>query len=142
MLRCDAGGPNTARLRRVAGHLIVTQLQVGAAAPVVSAPVAAPLRLCLDSTGYFDDTTELARRLQRDGYLLLRGVLPRSDVLAVRRAGLDVAASFGWLDLERPLDDARLTRRRQPLTRSRPTSTCSPVSIAPRICTPCSTIHE
>ncbi|NDC64937.1 MAG: phytanoyl-CoA dioxygenase, partial [Planctomycetia bacterium] len=38
------------------------------------------MRPFLDSTEYLDDASELKRRLERDGYIFLRGLLPREDV--------------------------------------------------------------
>jgi hypothetical protein len=43
--------------------------------------VLGPLR---DSTDVSDDATELQRRMTDDGYLFLRGVVDRTDVLAAR----------------------------------------------------------
>lgn len=39
----------------------------------------------------------LAARLERDGYLWIKGLLPRADVLRVRRRFLEGAAAAGWL---------------------------------------------
>ncbi|RLU81110.1 hypothetical protein CTZ27_33250 [Streptomyces griseocarneus] len=51
----------------------------------------------LDSTRLLHSPTALATRLKRDGYLCLRGVLPSTDVDAVRRHVLAVADDAGWL---------------------------------------------
>ena len=64
------------------------------------------MRAFLDSTEHFDDAAELKRRLDRDGYIFIRGLLPRADVLDVRRKGLEVAAACGWLDPRHPIDTA------------------------------------
>lgn len=64
------------------------------------------MRPFLDSTEYLDDASELKRRLERDGYIFLRGLLPREEVLAIRRRGLEVAAECGWLDAGHPIEDA------------------------------------
>lgn len=51
----------------------------------------------VDSTALLDDGPSLARRLDEDGYLLLRGVLDRSAVADARREVLALARSEGWL---------------------------------------------
>ena len=56
----------------------------------------------LDSTDLIGDGPALAERLRRDGYLFLRGVLPREAVLEVRGRLLEKAAAGGWLDPARP----------------------------------------
>ena len=38
-----------------------------------------------DSTAFFDDAEELRRRLDEDGYVLIRGLIPRETVMASRR---------------------------------------------------------
>ena len=58
----------------------------------------------LDSTELMEDGPALARRLERDGYLFLRGLLPRDAVMEVRRRLLDKAAEGGWLDLAHPVE--------------------------------------
>ena len=60
----------------------------------------APFR---DSTAYRDDGAELRARLAQDGYLFLRGLLPRADVLTVRERLLAKAAAGGWLDPAHPV---------------------------------------
>ena len=59
----------------------------------------------LDSTDLVGDGPALAERLRRDGYLFLRGLLPRADVLAVHRRLLAKAVAGGWLDPARPVGD-------------------------------------
>ena len=49
-----------------------------------------------DSTAVMRDGKALAANLDRDGYLFLRGVLPRDEVVAVRRQLLDKAGRSGW----------------------------------------------
>ncbi len=55
-----------------------------------------------DSTALLDDGPGLAARLAEDGYLFLRGVLPREEVLAVRERLLALAEEGGWLAEETP----------------------------------------
>jgi hypothetical protein len=64
------------------------------------------MRPFLDSTEHLGDAATLKRRLDRDGYIFLRGLLPREDVLDVRRQGLEVAARSGWLDTSYPVEEA------------------------------------
>jgi Phytanoyl-CoA dioxygenase (PhyH) len=56
----------------------------------------------LDSTNVADDGPELGRRLERDGYLFVRGLLPRADVLDLQRQFLEHADRGGWLDRSYP----------------------------------------
>ena len=58
----------------------------------------------LDSTDLIGDGPALAGRLRRDGYLFLRGLLPRDAVLEVRRRLLEKAAAGGWLDPAHPVE--------------------------------------
>ena len=58
----------------------------------------------LDSTDLTGNGPALAERLGRDGYLFLRGLLPRGAVLEVRRRLLEKAATGGWLDPARPVE--------------------------------------
>jgi len=50
-----------------------------------------------ESTELLDRPEALRARLDADGYLLLRGLLPAEDVLGVRSAVLDVVNDQGWL---------------------------------------------
>ena len=59
----------------------------------------------LDSTELMEDGPALMARLERDGYLFLRGLLPRETVMEVRRRLLEKAAAGGWLDPARPVAD-------------------------------------
>ena len=43
----------------------------------------------LDSSSLLDDGEALAQRLDADGYLFIKGLLPRADVLRVRARFLD-----------------------------------------------------
>jgi hypothetical protein len=57
----------------------------------------------LDSTDLLTDGAALRDRLDRDGYLFIRGLLPAPDILAVRDRLLAKAASGGWLDPDHPV---------------------------------------
>ncbi|MEA2772445.1 MAG: hypothetical protein QOD93_5407, partial [Acetobacteraceae bacterium] len=52
----------------------------------------------LDSTDLLNDSRTLRVRLDRDGYLFIRDLLPARAILAVRERLLAEAASGGWLD--------------------------------------------
>jgi hypothetical protein len=51
----------------------------------------------LDSAPLLNDRAALAERLDADGYLLVKGLLPRADVLRVRGRFLEAIAAAGWL---------------------------------------------
>lgn len=59
----------------------------------------------LDSTDLIDDGPALRQRLDRDGYLFVRGLLPAETILAVRARLLAKAAAGGWLTPDRPVED-------------------------------------
>jgi ectoine hydroxylase-related dioxygenase (phytanoyl-CoA dioxygenase family) len=56
-----------------------------------------------DSTQLLADDHALRARLQRDGYLFLRGLLPARTILAVRERLLTKAAAGGWLAPDSPI---------------------------------------
>jgi hypothetical protein len=62
------------------------------------------LKPFVDSTELAGDGPALAARMARDGYLFVRGLLPREAVLDVRRQLLELAAEGGWLRRDRPLE--------------------------------------
>jgi hypothetical protein len=57
----------------------------------------------LDSTALLADGPALRRRLDRDGYLFLRGLLPAEAIRAVRARLLEKAAAGGWLNPAAPI---------------------------------------
>ncbi|MEM7252718.1 MAG: phytanoyl-CoA dioxygenase family protein [Pseudomonadota bacterium] len=57
----------------------------------------------LDSTDVMDDGARLRERLERDGYLFVRGLLPPDAIEAVRERLLAKAARGGWLDPTQPI---------------------------------------
>lgn len=59
----------------------------------------------LDSTPIIDDGPALKQRLEQEGYLFVRGLLPGETVLAVRQRLLEKAATGGWLDSRYPVAD-------------------------------------
>lgn len=60
----------------------------------------------LDSTDVLNDGPELRHRMQRDGYLFLRGLLPTAVVEGLRLQILAIAREAGWLKAGTPLADA------------------------------------
>ena len=59
----------------------------------------------LDSTALVENGPGLADRLDRDGYLFIRGLLPADTIGNVRRRLMAKAAAGGWLDPSRPIED-------------------------------------
>ena len=51
----------------------------------------------LDSSDALDDRDSLQQRLDRDGYLFLKGFFERSLVLGLRRRLLEIASRHGFL---------------------------------------------
>ncbi len=60
----------------------------------------------LDSTNYLHDGAELHRRMERDGYLFMRSLLPAGVVEDLRMQILEIASAAGWVLPSRPLGDA------------------------------------
>ena len=58
----------------------------------------------LDSTPVRHRGDELAQRLDRDGYLFIRQLLPKEVIFEVRGRLLKKAAEGGWLDENSPLE--------------------------------------
>jgi hypothetical protein len=57
-----------------------------------------------DSTSLVDNGPALAERMARDGYLFIRGLVPKASVGNVGRQFLEVAAEGGWLLPDQPLE--------------------------------------
>jgi hypothetical protein len=57
----------------------------------------------LDSTAVLNDGGALRVRLERDGYLFIRGLLPAQAILTVRDRLLAKAGKGGWLDPDSPI---------------------------------------
>jgi hypothetical protein len=64
------------------------------------------IRRFVDSTELIQDGVALAARMQRDGYLFLRGLLPRADVAAVQQQVGAIARDAGWLRRDQPIEAA------------------------------------
>lgn len=60
----------------------------------------------LDSTALIFDGPALAARMTRDGYLFLRGLLPRDAVANVQRQVGEIVRADGWLKRDRPVEEA------------------------------------
>src|SRR5271165_4463986 len=56
-----------------------------------------------DSTEHLNNAETLRTRLAEDGYLFLRGLLPREAILDVRDRLLTKAAEGGWLASDSPV---------------------------------------
>ena len=57
-----------------------------------------------DSTPLMGDRDALRERLDCDGYLFVKGLLPRKDVIRVQRRLLQKASKGGWLDPRIPFE--------------------------------------
>ncbi|MEM7030028.1 MAG: phytanoyl-CoA dioxygenase family protein [Chloroflexota bacterium] len=60
----------------------------------------------LDSSDAIEDGPELAVRMDRDGYLFVRGLIPVDVVENLRMQILDIAQQAGWVKQDVPLEDA------------------------------------
>ena len=58
----------------------------------------------IDSSDLLHDGAALRVRLERDGYLFIRGLLPSETIRAVRSRLLTKAAAGGWLDPATPIE--------------------------------------
>jgi hypothetical protein len=58
----------------------------------------------LDSTELLADGPALRARLDRDGYVFIRGLLPAQTIRSVRQRLLTTAAAGGWLDPNSPVE--------------------------------------
>lgn len=64
------------------------------------------MRPFTDSTPILGDIAAMRARLAADGYLFLRGLLPRAAVMDLRAQTLAAAAAGGWLAPGHPAEDA------------------------------------
>ena len=60
----------------------------------------------LDSMEVVDNGPELQARMQRDGYLFIRGLLPADVLESLRLELLEIARDAGWVQSDRPLEEA------------------------------------
>jgi ectoine hydroxylase-related dioxygenase (phytanoyl-CoA dioxygenase family) len=60
-----------------------------------------------DATEMLANPTALRHAVERDGYLFVRGVLPREGVARLRRLTLEHAQRMSWLDPDAPIEQAR-----------------------------------
>jgi len=56
-----------------------------------------------ESNNLLKNPSRLRKRLRDDGYLFLKGILPKKDVLEVRRKVLEICEENGWLQKETKL---------------------------------------
>ena len=66
----------------------------------------------LSSADIINDAGQLRERLQEDGYLYVPGFFPRQDIQKVRAGFLNALKIEGFLDPERPIEDAGSNDRR------------------------------
>lgn len=64
----------------------------------------------IDSTPLLNDPEALKKRAEQDSFLFFKGLLPREDVLNVRRKFLTVLDEYNWLDRSHDLMDGYLNR--------------------------------
>ncbi|MBM3545731.1 MAG: phytanoyl-CoA dioxygenase family protein [Alphaproteobacteria bacterium] len=57
-----------------------------------------------DSTAVMRDGKALAANLDRDGYIFVRGLLPRDEIMSIRQELLALADKGGWLKSGEPLE--------------------------------------
>ena len=62
------------------------------------------MRPFLDSTDISDQPSELNTRMQRDGYLFIRGLLPPDALESLRLQMIGIARDAGWVDRDSPLE--------------------------------------
>lgn len=56
-----------------------------------------------DSTDIIHDGVKLSERLELDGYLFIRNLIPRDDIFKVRRTLLNIANEYSWLAPDVPV---------------------------------------
>ena len=59
----------------------------------------------IDSKDILDDGTELYKRMERDGYLFISGLLPGETVEQLRLKQLEIGLEEGWVSINAPLED-------------------------------------
>ena len=59
----------------------------------------------LDSSDVIDNGAELAARMERDGYLFVRGLMPADVLENLRLQILEIAQEAGWVNNDAPLAD-------------------------------------
>ena len=60
----------------------------------------------LDSTDIIDNASELQKRMQKDGYLFIRSLLPDDMLESLRMQLLEIARQAGWVKADTSLEDA------------------------------------
>ncbi len=65
-------------------------------------------------------TEALREQMSEQGYLFFRGLVPAEEVLAVRRAVLEVISAAGWVDPTYDLMEGRVMPGHKPLTEGQP----------------------
>jgi hypothetical protein len=60
----------------------------------------------LDSTDIINNPEEMSQRASRDGYLYIRGLLPRDKLEDLRMLWLEISRRGGWVNTDSPLEEA------------------------------------
>ena len=60
----------------------------------------------LDSTAVLEDGNELQKRMERDGYLFVRALLPADILESLRLKVLEIGSEVGWVRADTPLGEA------------------------------------
>jgi hypothetical protein len=68
----------------------------------------APVLPLQDATALLGDPAALRAAVERDGYLFVRGIVPRDGVARLRRLILEYAQRVSWLDPTAPIEEARV----------------------------------
>src|ERR687893_442666 len=66
------------------------------------------------------DAAELRARMDEQGYLFFRGIVPTDTVLSVRREVLEQCSAAGWLDPAYDIMDAVVAPAMQPTSEGKP----------------------
>jgi hypothetical protein len=62
----------------------------------------------IDSSPLLDQPEALRQRAEEDGYLFIKGLLPRDEVLELRRQFLEILDGYGWIDRNYDLMEGRI----------------------------------
>ena len=64
----------------------------------------------INSTPLLNDPEALRERAEQDSFLFFKGLLPREDVMNVRKQFLEILSEYNWLDSSKNLMDGYLNR--------------------------------
>ena len=60
----------------------------------------------VDSSDIVLDGAALDRRMKRDGYLFIKGLMPRDVIADLKHQFMEIVAEAGWLKTSTAVDDA------------------------------------